>query len=190
MKQGTVSFDKLKQALLDEAVKQSDAIGDGYRRDLLREEERIKKHAIQIKEGIISDAQEEGVRQAKRLHQEAQLRARADILREKQKELDTTIKQAIQEILDWDSSKTKVMIRDLMSLVPTQEGEIIAADMHWEIVVKEAKRKSLSVSDEGIKNDGGFVYRGKEIEQNLLISYLVRSLFERHRADIARVLFA
>lgn len=185
-----MSFDKLKQALLDEATKQADTISDGYRRDLLREEERIKKHAIQIKEGIIDDAQEEGTRQAKRLHQEAQLRTRADILREKQKELDVTVKQAIEEVLAWDLSKAEVLIAALMSLVPRREGEIIAADMHREIVIKEAKKHSLPVSDEVLKDDGGFVYKGAEIEQNLLISYLVQSLFERHRADIARVLFA
>lgn len=185
-----MSFDKLKQALLDEATKQADTINNGYRRDLLREEERIKKNAVQIKESIINDAQEEGMRQAKQLHQEAQLQARADILREKQKELAITVKQAIGEILAWDSSKAKVMIAALMSLVPRQEGEIIATDMHRKIVMKEAKKNNLPVSDEVIGDDGGFVYRGKEIEQNLLINYLVQSLFERHRADIARVLFA
>jgi vacuolar-type H+-ATPase subunit E/Vma4 len=184
-----VSFDKLKQALLDEAKKQADTISDGHRRDLLREEERIKKHAVQIKESIIYNAQEEGIRQAKRLHQEAQLQARANILREKQKELDITIKQATEKILAWDSGEAEAIIKDLMSLVPEQEGKIVAGEKHKEIVVKEAKKKNLSVSDEVIKDDGGFVYKGKEIEQNLLISYLVQSLFERHRADIARVLF-
>ncbi len=185
-----MSFDKLKQALLDEATKQINTINDGYRRDLLREEERIKKHAVEIKEGIINNAQEEGVRQAKRLHQTAQLQARVDILREKQKELDVTIKQATEKILAWDSSEAKMMIADLMNLVPDEEGEIVAADIHRELVVKEAKKKKLPVSDERIKNDGGFVYKGKEIEQNLLISHLVQSLFERHRADIAKILFA
>ena len=167
-----MSFDKLKQALLDEATKQADVINDGYRRDLLREEERIKKIAVQVKDDILNDAQEEGVRQAKQLHQEAQLQARANILREKQKELEITVKLATEKILAWETSEAEAMIRALMKLVPKQEGKIVAGEKHKEIVVREAKKNNLKVLDKVIKNDGGFVYKGAEIEQNLLISYL------------------
>lgn len=185
-----MSFAELQQAILDEAKKQADAVEGKYRQELNREEERIKTRVAKMEEEIIAAAESEGERQYRRLHQEAQLMARAEILRAKQRELKQTAQETAQEILAWGEEESTELIKKLMASVPKEKGTITAGEKHEPIIKKEAEKRGLKMTSATVADDGGFVYRSKKIELNLLVNHLVEGLFGRNRAVIAKELFS
>jgi len=130
-----------------------------------------------IEEEIIEHAQLDGTRQAQRLHQDAQLSAKADILHVKQEELETTEQNVVQVIMAWDAPKTKALLEALMGLLPDEGGSVTAGDVHKEQVGSLAKLRGLTVQDDIVATDGGFVYHSKRTELDLTVRHLVRRLF-------------
>lgn len=184
-----MSFAQLQQTLVDEARQQAEVVKERYRREVEKEENRIKERAKEVEESIIDQAKAEGERRAKSLHQEAQLAARADILRVKQEELDKTAQAAMDAIMSWDENKTKSLIKALFEQLPEGKGSVTPGEKHQEIVSRAAEKKGFKVKDKTVAGEGGFVYSDSDIEVNVLVSELVKNMFARHRTEIAKVLF-
>lgn len=184
-----MSFAQLQQAITGEARRQMDELKERYRQEVEKEENRIKERAQEVEEDIIDQAGAEGERRAKSLHQEAQLAARADILRAKQDGLDKTTQAAAVAVLSWDKSRTASLIKSLMKQLPEEKGKITPGEKHVELVRREAERLGHKVLDKTVAGDGGFLYSGREVEMNMLVSELVKNVFARHRTEIAKVLF-
>lgn len=179
-----MSYETLKQALLQEAQNQADAISEDFAAKAAKEQQRIQDRAQATEETLIAQATAEGAAIASRLHQEHQLTAKANILIAKQTELETTQAQVISTILAWDKAATKALLSDLLKHAP-KDAEIIAGQLHHS-VLKAAR--ATNIADETIANEGGFIARSPHEESNLLISHLVAQLFVRHRAAIAQQL--
>lgn len=184
-----MSFEQLQQAILDEAKQQIDKINNRYEKEFSNEEDRIKIRAEEIKEKIITGAEKEGQMEAQRLHQSAQLNARAEILAAKQSELEKVLASANKTIIEWDKEQAKTLITSLFKLVPEKEGVVIAGSAHEEVVRKISLEKGLKVNKRVIQNEGGFIFKGDRTELNATVSHLLKQLFERERSQIAKVLF-
>ncbi|MFH1354304.1 MAG: V-type ATP synthase subunit E family protein [bacterium] len=184
-----MSFTQLQQTLITEAREQAEATKERYRQEVEKEENRIKERAKEVEEDIIDQARAEGERQVKSLHQEAQLAARADILRVKQEELNKTTRNAVDTIMSWDENKVKSLIKTLLAQLPEGKGSVTAGEKHQEVVSREAEKKGLKIKDKTVSGDGGFVYSDAEVEVNALVNELVKNVFARHRAEIAKILF-
>ena len=184
-----MSFEQLQQAILDEAKQRIDKINTRYEKDFASEEDRIKTRAKGIEDRIITRSEKEGQMEAQRLHQSAQLNARAEILAAKQSELEEVLVNANKVIIEWDKEKVKSLISSLFKLVSEKEGVIIAGSAHEDVVREVASKKRLEVNKKVIVNEGGFIFKGDKIELNATVSYLLKQLFERERSEIAKVLF-
>jgi len=184
-----MSFDKLQQTIFDEAKKQIGSINDQADKTFASEEARIKEKAQAVEESIIGQAEKEGQQNAQRLHQSAQLKGRAQVLRAKQEELDEVLTKAYKEIVSWDKGDTTLLINALLDLVGKEKGVISPGTAHAEVVRGLATKRGFKVTERMIEEDGGFVLKSDKTEINLSVKHLLKQLYERNRAEIARVLF-
>lgn len=184
-----MSFEQLQEVLWVEAKQQLARINDQYDKELKAEEKRIQAEARRIEEDIITEAEREGQQEGQRLHQVAQLKARADVLLTKQTELENVLEEAKKTILGWPEAERKEMVQHLLSFVEEDEGELYPGEIDENIVRQIGEKKGFKVKKETIKGEGGFIYRGDKTEMNLTVGALLRQLFDSQRAEIARVLF-
>lgn len=184
-----MSFEQLQQTIQNEAQQKIDEINNYYDQQVATEENRIKERANQIEAEITSQAEKNGQMEAQRLHQSAQLKARAEVLTAKQSELDKVLSQAKEEILQKNEEETSNIISSLFELLPDEKGVIIAGEKHLPIIQKIAKQKDIPVKEEVIKDEGGFVFKGERMEFNATMSHLLKQIFDHKRSEIANILF-
>jgi V/A-type H+-transporting ATPase subunit E len=186
-----MSFTELQQAIYDEAQKRADEIDAQYRQKLASEEGRIKKQAQLIEEEIIDQARYEAKQKARFLHQEEKLLSRAQVLKVKQEEIEKVKKEVKSQIINWEDEKVDKLIKGLVELIPENvEGEVVPGSAHEKWVKKYTDKKKLSLSDKQIQDEGGLIYRGKDVEINVTVGRLVDQLFSRRRSEVAKALFA
>jgi len=184
-----MSFEQLQQAILDEAKKQIGEINNRYDKEMSAEEDRIKTKAKELEEQIISQAEKDGQMEAQRLHQSAQLEARAQVLSVKQAELDQVLLEAKKVVLGWDKEQTRRLNKSLFELVPEKSGKIVPGAEHEDVVTELARQKGFTVSKKKLAGEGGFVFKGTKTELNATVGYLLKQLFEQERTQVAKVLF-
>lgn len=185
-----MSFEQLQQAILDDARQQIDKINNRYEQEFTSEEERIKTRAQAIEEKIITAAEKEGQMETQRLHQNAQLNARAAVLTAKQAELNKILAHTTTTIIEWDKEQVRLLVASLLKLVAKETGGvIITGSAHAEVVRELAQEKGLKVNKQVIKKEGGFIFKGDRTELNATVSHLLKQLFDHERSAIAKVLF-
>jgi vacuolar-type H+-ATPase subunit E/Vma4 len=185
-----MSFDTLKQSILKEADARIEEIKARTRKQLRHEEKRITKQAQALEQNILDEAEKYAEQAESRLHQERQLQAKANVLTSKQLELDKTEAETLSSILKWEEDETRELLKALIAMLPDKPGIVLLGEKHTEIAKEMLKdQKQWDVSEEVIPDDGGLKFRDEKMEINLSVRYLVRQLFTRHRADIARHLF-
>ncbi len=185
-----MSFAELQQTLTENARRQIDGLKESYRRQMEQEEQRIKDQARAVEESVIDNAQKEAARQASRLHQEAQLKSRAEVLRVKREELDKVIEETKRQLLSGDKNRAAKLIKGLMSQLPEEEGGTVTpGDEHAELVQREAVKRGFKMSPQTIPGEGGFLFSSRDFEVNMLVGELVKNTFTRHRTEIAKILF-
>lgn len=182
-----MSFERLQEAILTQARVRADEVSREYNTSIEKEETRIKDRAVLLEEEIINAANAEGAAAARKLHQETELSARSSVLTAKQEELAATREAFIEHVI---SSADKAMIKSLLNLLPSKDGEIVPGEKHKDLVSSAAKSAGYKVSSETISDDGGFVYRDASTEMNLTVRHLAEAVFSRHRAEIAQILFS
>ena len=185
-----MSFTKLQEALISQAEADLTLLRARYAAEYARTEDKITRRARQAEEQIIRSAEAAGEQEAQRLHQSAQLTARADILRAKQEEITAAREKTIQEILAWPAAEARAFIAALLDRIPVQEeGIVTAGDAHAAIVRELASARGLAVADKEITDDGGFVFRNQRTELDATVRRLVTDLFRRRRAELASLLY-
>lgn len=184
-----MSFTALKEKILAEASAKLEVQRREFSQEFVDEETRIKKQARLVEEDVIAQAQVKAQQEAKRLRQAAQLKARADILRAKQEQLDVVLEDTVKQVLDWDEDATQNLLEALFEFIPDAKGSIMPGSLHEAKVREIARKRKISVSDDAIPDEGGFVYQGEDAELNLTIHHLVKQVFARNRAAIAQTLF-
>lgn len=181
-----MSFESLQKTILDEAAMQAKQVKGEIEDQIESEKERISDLAHTIEDSVAQSAEMEGVMKARQIRQEAELDGRADVLRAKQEELETTKVALREKLLSADSD---VLLKALLSLVPKESGTIVAGDVHAE-QLRDLMPDGCSFAEKTIQNEGGFIFTSEHTELNVTISHLIDQLFITHRADIARELFS
>jgi V/A-type H+/Na+-transporting ATPase subunit E len=184
-----MSFENLREAILEEAKARAAQLQSDAGTRIAAEEDRIKKRAQALEEEITDQAEIRGQQEARRLHQDAGLRARAAVLDAKQQELEHTRRALVETIMNRDKADTTQLLTSLLRLVPDTDGTLVPGSIHRTLLEQLARKNKLTVARESIPGEGGFVFRGEEAEIDLTIGHLVRELFAKHRSDISRVLF-
>lgn len=119
-----------------------------------------------LEEDVIAVATKEAHRQARSIHQYAELEGRSLVLEAKQRELQKTKDALLLELASLSEQQKQELYTVLLALVPKAHGEVIP------------------------QSDGGLIYRGESIEINLSLSQLVEQLFRMYRSEIAKELFS
>lgn len=183
-----MSFETLKTRILSEAKQKAEALSAELERQRAAHEKRITDKASSMEEAIIREAESAAEQQERKLMQEAGLTSRAHVLNAKQKELEALEESLVDHILEQDA---KEIISSLFSLIPEGEkGTVIAGEQHQSEVEAIAKKRDLEVAKKTIKNDGGFIYQSDTTELNVTVRSLVHQLVNRHRVELARILFS
>jgi vacuolar-type H+-ATPase subunit E/Vma4 len=185
-----VSLERLKQEIIGEADQRANDLSGKYKNQLQAEQSRIQQQASLVEESIIQAAQQQGDQEASRLRQTRQLEAKAKVLAAKQAELNYIRVTLINEILHWDTKKTKELLTSLLKDLPKEQGQIKAGEKHAESLKKMLTNSKIKLNKSSIKDDGGFIFTTKDMEINFTVRELVNQLFERHKAEIARSLFS
>lgn len=186
-----MSFDTLQSAILGEAKAEASRISEDLEKQRKDHETRIKNLAAMIEEKIITQANKEAEQKERRLQQEAEFIGRSHVLRAKQQELDTTREAFLQELLKLPEEQAEHFITALFTVVPKNlKGEVIAGEHHAALVKKVAKKHGVTVASDTLHGRGGFIVRTSESEINLTTDHLVKQLFARHRAELAKALFS
>lgn len=183
-----MSFNRLQTRILDEARAQADSIAASFstRKEQRQQEITAKIQALQ--ENSTDAAKAAAVQQAQSIIQTTKLQSRAAILIAKQKELDSLEHKLREHLLALTPEETRKLLRSLLAHLPEgSQGEILAGDQHAKILASLSSTRKIA--KETLPQEGGFIYRGGQIELNLTISHLTRQLCLRHRAQLARLLW-
>lgn len=183
-----MSFAQLQEEIFSAAAARGAELTAQYQRELKREEARIQEHARAIEETIIDRGRLSGKARAQRIHQSAQLAAKAQILAAKQAALAHVQAAVVQHILAWEGGPLERFISALLERVPAG-GVIVPGAAHEAVVRTLAEGRGLAVEGPALPDEGGFVWRGEKGELTATVSRLVADIFTRHRAQIARTLF-
>ncbi len=162
-----MSFTALKKAILTEARQQASVIAHTASAQIDTEKQRTTNELRNMEEAIVAHARKEGQLQTRILHQQAELAGRARILLAKQEELEKTKKEFVRFLLFLDASAQKDLHKKLEAMLPKTKGTIIAGDT----------------------DEGGFIFKSKNVKINLTYKYLTDNIFWKYRAEIAKELF-
>ena len=185
-----MSFNGLKKTILAEAdLLAAEATASLSQRQKIAER-RITTKAQELEEEIIRAGESAGEQEAKRLYQDSHLAAKAQVLTAKQQELDELREAVVDEILGWDATQTKAMLKALLEQLPEPGGTITAGATQADILAELADTYQLTINKRRIPNDGGFIWQSKLMEINLTVRYLTAQLFKRRRSDLAKLLFS
>lgn len=185
-----MSFETLQTAILQEALERAELIKQNWRNRTHVEEKRIKKNARTLEERIIQSGEARGSQEAKRLHQEHMLEAKASILSAKQDQLKATQQAVVIKILSWDETKTGNLLKALLALLTDRtDGSLIPGVHHEKLLRQLAADQGIDCTEETVSDDGGFIYRTPTSEFNVTIHNLVAQIFARQRSEIAGRLF-
>jgi vacuolar-type H+-ATPase subunit E/Vma4 len=182
-----MSFEQLKEAILAEAEKRVHQIENEAAQARRQEEARITEAGREIEERMITAAHIEGQREASRMQQERQLKAKSAVLEAKQAELAAAQAEAVKKLLEMNEQETEQLLRSLLDLLPEDEGELVAGEKHRQALRRLARGRT--VAEETIPDDGGFAFRSPSTEINLTLRHLLAQVFARHRAQLAHILF-
>lgn len=183
-----MSLAELTEVIFESARAEASTLKDHYSQEATREQSRITALAKAEEERVISAAQKRADAEVRRVWQEAELESRARVLQAKQKELLSLKDAAVAAIHNWNSEASKKFIISLMAMLPKEDGELVAGELHADIISTLAPARA-KVSSETIPNEGGFVYRTKTSELNLTVNHLIDRLFQSRRSEIAKLLF-
>ncbi|MEO6078072.1 MAG: hypothetical protein ABIP54_04760 [Candidatus Andersenbacteria bacterium] len=178
----------LKEAIIAQATADAAAIAQQSSARVSDEQQKTTTALRELEEGIVQQAREEAVRQARIIHQKAELSGRALILNAKQEELETTANAFVAHLLKLDAKQSKSLHESLVTTLPKTKGVIIAGEYSKEMLAGIKMEHELS--KEVIKNTGGFIFKGKNVEINSTFSHLAKQVFWDHRAEIAHELFS
>ncbi|MGY3750436.1 V-type ATP synthase subunit E [Vagococcus acidifermentans] len=121
---------------------------------------------------------------------------RQTVLTKKQQLLDALFDELVQRMTQWDEAAFADFAAGILTQVPIiGEGEVILGELSagrlsadWLSQFQTGER-SFVLSDELIKQQGGFVVRQGRIEYNFLFSALVADLKEKESYYVAEKLF-
>ncbi|OGY37229.1 MAG: hypothetical protein A3E36_01375 [Candidatus Andersenbacteria bacterium RIFCSPHIGHO2_12_FULL_45_11b] len=184
-----MSLSALKEAIVCEAAAQAEAIAKQAASAVQQEQQRTTKELRELEESIVQRARVEGERQARMIHQKAELAGRALILRAKQKEIASTKDAFVSYLAQLPDAQSKALYQELLNKLPGTSGEIIAGEKS-KAIVEKLTTKHHAISKETLPDEGGFIFRSKHVEINSTFSYLAEKMFWNHRADIAKELFS
>ena len=185
-----MSYQKLKEKILDSATEQVSAIEARAAERASNTHQEIMATAQELEEKIVQTGEADGKREARRLMQESQLAAKANVLTAKQAELAALEQAMFKEVTSWDEAEVKKLIAVMFELLPTTEGEVTAGEMHADTVAGLAKKKGLELVDAPLPNEGGFIFTYPEGQLDMRLSRVIKQFFSQRRAEIARRLFS
>lgn len=178
----------LKEAILSQASAEAHAIKEQSSVRVSEEQKKTTAQLRELEEGIVGQARKEGQRQSRMIHQQAELSGRALILNAKQEELEKTSGAFVAHLLALDAHAGKELHESLLNTLHQAKGVIVAGEYSKEILAVCATSHELS--KEILKNEGGFIFKGKNVEINCTFSHLSKQIFWDYRASIARELFS
>ncbi len=182
-----MSFDTLKEAILKEARAEAEQISSALNTQASEEKQRIADKARMIEEDVIAEAEHEADRRAKLVRQEAELGGRASVLQAKEQALTEAKEAFVKNVLEQDEAGIKDLLKKLLATVGYTSGTIVPGEVHLSQLKDVAG--AFDVDSESIPKEGGFIFRGEKVELNLTISHLADQLFQKHRAELAKMLF-
>jgi vacuolar-type H+-ATPase subunit E/Vma4 len=183
-----MSLTALKEAILSQATAQAHAIEKQSSVRVRQEQKKTTTALRDLEEGIVGQAREEGQRKTRTIHQQAELSGRALILNAKQEELEKTAEVFVEHLLNLSAKKSKALHESLIATLPETKGIIVAGEYSKDILT--GIKTVHALSKETIPKEGGFIFKGKNVEINSTFSYLTKQIFADHKADIAHELFS
>lgn len=183
-----MSFEALKNEILREAKRESEAVEARLHEQQKALEERITAKARAMEERILEEAEAEGQKQARHLHQEMELTARSQVLTAKQQELEKTQRMLLEQLLGQDEAAQKKLLAGLLKLLPDTKGTIVPGEYHKDLLAGLVE-PPYTLAKDFLPQQGGFVFQSVESEMDLTLAQLVAQLFGKERAAIAKILF-
>lgn len=186
-----MSLEKLQQAIKEEAAAAEKAVVDSWQEKINQATSTITQKAKGLEEELVTTAREEGQRQARQIHQNNQLNAKAQILAAKQDELKNLQEQVVANILAWPEAESKNLLKNLLEKLPKDAAGTITAGSHHQDQLKSlVKGADLKLNEKTIKDDGGFVWHSSKQEMDLTLKNLVAGIVEQNKAKLATTLFS
>lgn len=186
-----MSLDQLEKVILAAAREQAEKVEQEAAQEIRKEEERVTQKVQEAEEAIVDQAHAEADQKAKLILQTSRLKAKSEILIAKQEELDALQKDAIKAILELPEKETTSLVRGLLETLPTKEkGILTVGAAHFDAVKKAADSDMYEISKDTLTDEGGFIFENDRVRIDCTISKLTADLMERHRADVAAVLFS
>ncbi|MDZ7798563.1 MAG: V-type ATP synthase subunit E [Patescibacteria group bacterium] len=153
----------------------------------------FKEKEEKEKERIISESK----KQAEKKIQQAKFilanQKKSKLLREKQMLLDEVFTLAAKKMDELDQEKQISLLQKLIKNLPSQnKAEIQATENSKDLVKKalEKSDKSITLSSEKVKGQGGFIFSSEKLEIDNRYSTLVQGLRDEVETQVAKILFS
>ncbi len=187
-------LDRIIEEITRDADDEANRIIEDARNAARRVTEKADEKAEAIKTDALGRAELEYKRVLARARSAGEITKKSALLREKQKIINSILKDAHVKIIAMDNDEYFAFLtRLLKKYASRKDGEIIFSERDLKRVTDEfaaaAKEKGLRISDKTRAIDGGFILSYGEVEENCSIEALMDSEKERLHDKVNGFLF-
>lgn len=188
-------LDKILEHISSEAANHANKIIENAKAEADRILEREKEEAVRLETQIRKQSELDVAAATKRIQSAADLKEKRMILEAKQKEIDSVIADARATLASLDEDAYFATLSKMLDKYATdREGTICfsakdAARLPRDFV-KKAKAHELTVSEQTVAIDGGFVLIYGDIEENCSFEALINAAKEDLQDKIGQILFS
>ena len=195
--------EKIKAKILEDAKNKAFEIEEQARQEALSITDQALKEAEMKKAEILKKAEAEGQEAYRRLISVASLEARKEILKAKQDMVDEAFIKAIEKITGLPDAEYQEMLEEMIAGAASDgTGEILLSGRDRKRVDSNfadninrrlktvGKNGTVSLSDEIIQPEGGFVLRYGDMEINGTFEIVFDMLRPQIENDVVKILFS
>lgn len=188
-------MEKILEKLAAENDAECEAILSAGREEAERITARYRERSEAEKETILRQGREEAESRERRLVSAERAKERREQLAVKQELLEKVFELALQKLCTQSAEEKTAQLTDmLLAAAPDGQGVVYVAASDravGEALVREANAKSggaFTLSDKAVDIPGGFVLKRGDVSVNASYEKLLRSVWERSTAEVAKLL--
>lgn len=186
-----MALDDIKKAILAEAETEVKKIETEGEKKVAEINGVWSKKIEAKKQEIIASGQRKANQKVQQTQFKLQSQAQAEILNQKQKNINKVYKLALQKLGELDDDKYIELLAELIIKLPEGEGELISVIEKESLLKKALKQsgKKYSIFSETISGNGGFIFKSKDVEIDNTFATLINNSKEQTSLSVSNKLF-
>ncbi|OWK27386.1 MAG: hypothetical protein US76_04100 [Parcubacteria group bacterium GW2011_GWA2_38_13b] len=187
-----MSFDAILQKIKTDAEAEIKTAHKNKQKQLVEFSKKVKRELISLSRGFEEGLAKKKEKFLENARNDADFRAKNEILREKQKIIDEIYEKTAQKIINSPSEYYSDLMAYLIEKLPqNNNGQIYCAEKDKKIISDMLKKNDFSheIKSEKFNERSGFIFKTKTIDIDNTVGAIMRQIKEKTIVEIGKILF-